>query len=324
MKSPVLQPLQKSWSEIVAEKTAQGFVEQEMQQNMEGESTATVEDTTKVEADDPYAGVDMDLLDSTTKAAIEKSRITIANLRSQANQASTFQSEKDRLAAEVTRLQGEVEARQPKKETPTEKTFEQELIDGWVEDGVDPKVAASMAKIQARAFDKFAKRTQTFVDSRVQPIQGSVAMQQATNVFEALSSESAVAEALGDPEFAQEVWGKIEKYVQSTGEADPEVIENLAIIAAYKRGTKATDPQQTPQRLTTRQPVPVPAKVPTVGRFTFPGAGHKAAAPNVTRGTATITDPETAAAVAATVAGMKNYGRTDQPQALPKITRGGR
>lgn len=248
--------------------------------------------------------IDLDLLDDNTRAAVERARAELTTAMQQAHQARDYQSRYDRLVAEQQRSQQQ-QQQQVQREDQKQPTFEEELEATYIAEGIPPAQAKAHAKLNAKIFGKFSDRVTGFVDGRVAPVAGSVAMNNASLMFQDALQQS---QRLQDPDVAQRVWEAVEATVRQGGQVSNDMIENLSKIyhvdiseaRGHNGGNRGT-PMFQPQHQQQQQIIQNGST-----RHTFPGAGHLAVRTQPQRPTGSDLDPETAAAVAATKVAMGN------------------
>lgn len=262
------------------------------------------------EPPDPFKDLDLDLLDPATRSAIERGRTEMARLNGQAKLASSFQSDRDRLKAEHEKLQQSLHSMQnqqrqhQQQQQRQEPTFEDELIDNLVANGLTPEQAKGAAKLQMGMFERFERRFEGKIGQRLAPVVGQVFDQQAQGAFEEAKQNDHFG-AMDIPEVAEAVWKNISELAQQGRQVTPEVAENLTAIyySRYLRETGGQMPtngeHQSRQQQSQRPNLPPPVNTNT--RYSYPGAGIHARPPQQQQKGTPVSADE-AVAMAATTA----------------------
>lgn len=302
-----LQPLQLSWSQV--------FHGEDDGSNIQGGGlTKTTHGQPQQQQQDdfidPYKDIDFDLLDDTTRMTLEKTRDDMKKLHNDAKESRKWQSRYDSQQVQLEQLK--LQTAQPK-DTTKPPTFHDELIATYTELGYSPDQAAQLAKVNGKVLEKFADRTQKYVESTIGPVANVAAVNQAASIFEAVESSGIMA----SPEVSESVWQQVEQLAKNGEQITDALIQNLAIIANFHSGQQ--------QQITSQPPIkPIPMTIQHQGgtRFSYPGAGRHVtvAAP---RFQPKPLDPDTAAAVAATKTMMLQFGKQTNGKVKSTITRGG-
>lgn len=244
-------------------------------------------------AQDPFSDIDLEMLDETTRAQVEKAKqsfATVANqqqqleqqVRSAQQQAQAFQARYDQLVHQRGANQQQQQQQQPQ-------TFEEELLDSYVrEHNLNPAEAKAASKMMGSIFAKFEKRMEGRMAQQFGPLAQQSASQGARSAFE----EARQQDQLGifrNPEISQQVWDRLQEISQS-GNAEAlnaEFVQNLGSIFAMRAmqqgkfspmGTQQPQQQQMqpsfpmfPNPNQQQQPQPQQQQMQT--RWTFPGSG---------------------------------------------------
>lgn len=280
---------------------------------------------------DPFAGIDLNLLDDATRAKIENARGQFATVAKLATDGRKFQSDFDRMKAEKEALEAQLgqqqqqQQQQQQRDPNTPKTVEQELTEYYQGQGMTPADAARVAKVQAGAANIVGRHTRAQMNNDLAPIVGAVIDGGAREAFEQVLEESAMVAS--DPEIAQQLWDHTTKMAQAGQVVNKDIIQNLGYIFVAKKAEKnggalpsMTNPDQHQQ---TQPGVPVITRNPTIEdmqnrgtQFTFPGAargGNHVRNPNTNTSRSSSLDPDTSAAMAATVANWAVKPKAYQP-----------
>lgn len=286
------------------------------------------------ELESPFKGVDLNLLDDAARQAIQRAEQQLKDLHGRASQASAYQSEKDRLTAQVKTYEATLQQLQNQQLQPNQNqqqqqqplTFEQELEQEYLANGIEGPAAKSLAKMNAKIFHKFGERVQGVQDQRLAPIIGNVVQTNTQNAFnEAMQSDR--HGLFQNQQVAQAVWERAEQMANAGQLVNAGVLSNLARIFSFDLAEGAGLPQvngnqQPQQQQQFFQQNQAPMNQQT--RFTFPGAGTYVRPPAQQQ--QVVDDPETTAAMAATVAGWSVKPKQFKDMASNngvRITRGG-
>lgn len=295
----------------------------------------------------PFEGIDRDLLDSSTREAIEKAERDMADLRGRAAQASTFQSAADTYKAQLEQhqqalqqLQNQQQQNQPNQPNKQLSPIEQ-LEKDYLDAGLPPENAKQAAKINGvvltRAFDRYQQQQ----DQRLAPVIANVVGSNAQEAFTQAFANDQHGH-YNDPALRQRLWERTQEIANSGNLVSPDMILNLARIFKMEQlessGFQQVQQQPSLQQMQNQQFVnapfvpnsPLQGLPPTVQgtRFSFPGAGIQARAPQQQQSSQTgaTNDPDVLAAMGATVSqwGKKPsaYKNLPDPNKV-HITRGG-
>lgn len=264
-------------------------------QNQPGQQQQQQEPPAAPEIPDPFAGIDMDMLDDRTRREVQKAKDTFATVANTARQASTFQSEADRLKTQLAETQRQVqEAADPRTRTQPQQqqqqqqqeplTLEQETEQYYISQGIDAKMAQQLAKLNAPLFERIEKRTVEAVDKRYTPLVARTLEASATDAFQEAQMNDRVG-AFQIPDIAQKVYDRAVEMSQRGQLVDANVLTSLSKIFYFDH-LEANGGQFPSQNnvngqihlQTTPAPVmhPYPTNQPTNmnTRHTYPGAGN--------------------------------------------------
>ena len=185
----------------------------------------------------------------------------LALATSEQQNARKFQSEKDRLAAQVQALAGV---------TPHKAQVDPQveaIRQSMVARGVKEEAAAAQAPIMADILKEHALALKQEIGQSYAPIVQQVMGQQAQSAFQ----QAAMSDPYGRfaiPEVAQKVWSTMEEMTKTGQAIDAQIANNLASMAFFEF-------QQSGGRLpqTIVQPAPV-ARNFSSGGFSYPGSGY--------------------------------------------------
>lgn len=282
------------------------------------------------ELESPFKGIDLNLLDDQTRQSIQRAEAQLKDFHGRANQASIYQSEKDKVTAQLQlaqqslqQLQNQSQQQQARQQQQAEPTFEEELTQTYIEGGLQPDQAKAAAAMQAKILGRFGNRFQQQQDQRFAPIIGNVVDSNTQRAFqEAIATDS--HGLFQNQELAQKVWEQAEQLKQQGQLVSPQVLHNLARIYSFDMQSSGGLPQGNAQPFQQQQFLQPPMQQNQQTRFTFPGALSHVKQPNQQQ--QDNVDPETQAAMAATVSGwavkpaaFKNV----QSNSQVRITRGG-
>lgn len=270
----------------------------------------------------PFDEIDLDLLDTNARAAIEKAKTDFATNAKSLEESATHKAKAELLQAEIDKIKATANSnsnpQQQQQQLKSEPTFEDEIRQSLREGGItDPQVLEANVKLQLKMFDKFGERVGASLGKVLEPIQRGNNETTATQIFSDLRQSNVRMQI---DEVAEAVWTKVEGMIKGGHTPTQAVIENFAKIA------HADYLDSNPNSPNLQKPTP-PVRQNTSTRFTFPGAGHN---PQV-RPTGAVDDlggldAETAAAIGSTKQewanrGVKVPGVKGGGQGL-KITRG--
>lgn len=249
--------------------------------------------------DDPFASIDFEMLDDDTAEAVRQAQKAFkereTNLQALQNRfghlehfARTKQSELDKLKATLNNQNGDQNK---------EVSFDETLKQLYIEEGLTEAQAEQAARLQSKVLSKHAELIDKKFSGVLSTVGKTAASSKAELVFQSVRQSN---EFLQDSELAQEVWESVETLIENNQPVTPELIGNLADLKAMKKikEGKMKLPERENNNTTFSQ-----TRVNQQSRFSFPGAGH--ALPSFSSsfsGSTRPLDPETAAAVQATVA----------------------
>lgn len=291
---------------------------------------------------DPFKDIDLNLVDQATRDAIESARQTLKTNEGRVATATKLQSERDQLAAQVQKQQQDLQQLQSQSNRPTndrgqDLTFEQELEQLYIAEGMEAPAAKRAAQVNAKVHTVALSRFEKRLGNQLAPVVGNVVESHARNAFEQ-AQESDQYGIFQNNEVAQRVWERSQQMAQQGEMPSAEVLLNFAKIYAWEHGLT---PNANPAT-----PIPPSGDVLTRGnmnsntKFTFPGAssGNHVRMPGTINGNGNEPmDPETHAALAATFSNWEIKPKAfrngtekinpnvngGQSHKLGKITRGG-
>ena len=197
---------------------------------------------------DPFANLDMDLLDDAAKTAITEARSSMTKLAGQAQLAGRFQSEADQvkhlLAVQATELQRLQNLNKPA-EAPVQLTLEQEFEQEYVQAGMPAEVAKVQAKVQAKMMEKRIGTERAQWEKDMGPIANQTAMHSAQAAFQSLQGKP-YAQV---PEVVKQMEEAAASMIQDGRQVSMEVLDNLGSMYHYQH-MQMHPPQQhqtTPQ-----------------------------------------------------------------------------
>lgn len=275
----------------------------------------------QVEPPDPFKGIDLDLLDDTTKAAITKAQGEFKTLHNDAKQKQTYQSELDRTKVELQRLQDEVKTgkqqQQQKQDDSTKtRTLADDAYDLLREAGIPEAEARKAAVLQAAISTKAIDTNNRHLEKALAPTFASVAETKLSNSFESAMLQMPAMQE--HPEtLAQSVWETAQAAVKNGVDMTPAAIIQLAKMQYFDLV------QEGKIKPTTLAPVNNQQQQQQ-NRLTFPGAGSMVQRPQVGTLTKAAVNSDTQAALDATFGLMNKWSPTGQQQqgGQVKITRG--
>lgn len=263
---------------------------------------------------DPWKDVDLDLLPAEVRDTIEKGRNELKKLHGENASARKMQSQFDMQQAEIARLSKDLQTKngqqqqqqQQKKGDPVEEMLREQ----YSAQGFDDATTKNLIKVNAPIMRAMQAQILEQVGTGFAPLANAVTEGRALEAFESVRQTDRLGWSRIN-EVQEQVWQNVQA-MQKRGElVDPQVVNNLARIhfSAYveEHGFPANG-QETEHQQT--QPIfrPLPPMNNNNGninapQFTFPGygSGGNHAQPALNRGAQQVMDPETRAAVAATV-----------------------
>ncbi len=251
---------------------------------------------------DPFEGLDLELLDDKTKEAVTKAKAELAKIATLEKEKKQFQSGYDQAMDAMGKLQSQLEQQQqPKDKSDPNAALIEDLYEEYRKQGVSDEVARKAAQSQAAVYRVTSKHLHSEISRSIAPVVSAVGEHSVQSAFEQARS---VSSHLQVPDVAQEVWELVEKNARDGNLMDAGTIASIAKI-------KYLDfLENNPERATEFLPMkPTEAKPPT--KFNFPGA----VAGNVTRPTAVTgktqkpVSADVAAAVATTIHTIRqNFG----------------
>lgn len=264
-------------------------------------------------------GLDPDLLDDESRVKYEDHKKKLQGLQTRLKEAKTTKELLDRVQAELEQLkQGQHQQHRQQQQQTEEQTFEQEMVELYVAQGLSREDATKAAKVNAPIFGKFAERVTGHMGETLAPVASQVVQGRLTQDFSTLQTQDW---RVSIPDIAEDVWQKSQNIAKSGGQVSLPVMQNLLKIAYVDFMDKNPDyefeggqPPRQPQQQQQQQRPPMNNGT----RFTFPGAGHNPQGPRQTTRT-TPSDP----AIDAAMANIKQHWKGWQPAGVPtppKIT----
>jgi hypothetical protein len=143
---------------------------------------------------DPFKDIDLELLAEPERNAVIAARAELTRLNAIAQTAQSFQSRYDQTAAELARLKAAPTGNQQQQQNGNQQqqeplTFEQELKEIYISEGVPADQAGPLAKLNAKVFGRFAAKTSTVINNAVGPLADTVAMREVTATFNEVSTD---------------------------------------------------------------------------------------------------------------------------------------
>lgn len=292
-----------TFPEQLAEIPWQPFIEQQQQEEPEQK----VDDKKEEEDfDDPFKGVDMDILDDATKAKIETARAKLATVAKSNKEATDWRAKEVAMQKQIDDIRKQSNPQQQQQQQNKTPTLEDEVFQAFKEAGLDDATAKANTKIQMTILGKFGGRMGNNIEQHLIPLQQQTNENAASNMFEEVRSSDS---RMQNDEIAQDVWERVEKMVAAGHLPTPEVIRNfgkLAFVDFMEKNPNTPLPKiQPPIKLQSQST-----------RHTFPGAGHSTRLPQQQQSTDDSLDEETRDAIAATVGGWpvkpKGFDKTDK------------
>lgn len=241
---------------------------------------------------DPFAGIDLDLLDDATRAKITEAKASFATIAKDAKEAQTLRGQVALHQTEIEKIRAQANNPNP---SPLQKqqatpTLEDEIRQAYIDAGVtDQKVLEANVKLQMKVLGGFGNRLGATVGKALEPLQANDNNQIATQAFQEVRQSS---QYMQNDEVAEAVWSKVQNMVKNGHAPSAEVVANFAKIAYvdFIEKNPNTPPPTPPRQMQTQQT-----------RLTFPGAGHSSQLPIPRTNQNDSLDAETSAAVNATV-----------------------
>jgi hypothetical protein len=220
-----------------------------------GEPSGSAAPTPSV--NDPFAGLNLDDLDSETRKIVEASKAQFVTLQNnlkteQDNKvkleqlARNFQSKADSLEAKIK----QVSSGQPP-DPLAEKTAKIEAL--LVKRGVSPEMAKSQAPLFTDMFGEFANEIKGEIGRDLAPLGASVMHQAATSAWNQALQRDKIG-ALSNPEIAQKTWAAVQDSLNQGQGVTPESI--LALRNIYHTEHLENGGQQMSQHSYQQPPMP--------------------------------------------------------------------
>lgn len=263
---------------------------------------------------DPFANVDLNLLDDTAREAVTQARTNLQRLQSEAQTASQHQSRADQLQSQIQQYEQQIQSLQarPNGTAPDgPKTQEQKLTEYYTSQGLPAADAARVAKLNAGAFAIAAQDIQQNVGTAMAPVLGRVVQNTAQEAFMQVQQSDTLG-MFSIPEVAQSVYDQATQMANQGQMVDPRVVAGLAKIKYIDHcvANNLQPLQNAQQSTSTFQPSNPLHQVPMLNqqnpppqntRFTYPGAGNLVQSRGLSQQSGSPMDSDTAAAVAATL-----------------------
>lgn len=263
---------------------------------------------------DPFEGIDLDLLDVTTRKRIEDAKALFATNAKAAAEGKTTaeqlaQTQKQLAEAQQAQIQNQNQQQQQQQQQQNQApTMEDDLRAMYLANGVPPDQVDKVVKLNAGMLDIHSRHFGAQVQQSMQPLVGEVVDRRAATAFDNLRENDSVG-YLTKPDVAQYVWDKTQEMAKGGKLVNDEVVRNFARIAWARDCEEHGMPDTSTQRIENQQQ-PQIRTVPVMQlqiqppnqntRFTYPGAGNVVRNTNVSRGNIINMDPDTQAAVDAT------------------------
>lgn len=263
---------------------------------------------------DPFANVDLDLLDDNAKQAITQARTSLQRLQSEAQTASQHQSRADQLQAQIQQYEQQIQSLQQPGQTGTQpqaQTDEQKLAAYYQQNGLQKADAERVAKLNAGAFNIISEGIQAKMGTALSPVLGRVVQNTAQEAFLSVQQNDPMG-MLQIPEVAQATYDQAQAMAGQGQMVDPRVISGIAKIKYIDHlmatgGQPALQPSQNviPFQSQSNQLHQAPMinnlnPPPQSTRFSYPGAGNLVQSRGSSQSGLPM-DADTAAAVAATI-----------------------
>lgn len=217
--------------------------------------------------DDPFKGLDTDLLDEDGRKAIEEAKKRFLDLQGQAKTASAHQSRANALEQLAKEQQAVLQNLQTKAE-PAPKTEEEEAIEALVKQNVPREVAVQIGKATAAVLKSNSESLAQKMRAEMQPMMAQVSIHQASSALHSLSHQS----YMQDPEIVANLHSQAEQMVKAGQPVDANVLHNLALIEV---GKKVMEGKITPK------PAPTNPVATYVGMFGTPSFNGSMTQPQV-------------------------------------------
>lgn len=252
----------------------------QMQQQQEGPGDQQQQQQQQQQEDDPFADMDLSLVPDDVRQAIERSQAATKQLRTTHQTLAQQHQQTQQRVQELERGDRTPPQQRQQRDPDEPVTVEQELTDYYIAQGVDPKQAAQIAKMNSGAFNIMGKRIQGGVQQQLSPIVGRVIEDNAENAFHSVAQGDTLG-MLQIPEVAQAFWDRLQGLAQQGNLIEHGMAAGLAKILWTDHITK----HGLPDTLTTRNEpdtIPFPSKKPMTPavnpqggpQFTYPGSGH--------------------------------------------------
>jgi hypothetical protein len=221
----------------------------------------------------PFDSLPWDELDDESRKSLEKGKAdylatlqeqqkTKADLEKQILQARGFQSEKDRLQAELDKLTKRQEEPDPYNEALTEELRKA---------GYDDKQAATLAPVFAGMFKRIGVIQKQEIGRDLAPMGQTVLAQEAQGAFQHAVQNDPTG-VFQTPEVQQKVWDFVVERTKAGHQTSPEIVANLGAMAWVEHATvqrNAGKEVALPTPPVRTQPAGGGGVTP---QFTFPGA----------------------------------------------------
>jgi len=221
----------------------------------------------------PFDKLPWDELDDESRAALEKGKAAYiatlqseqkvkADLEKQIKEARGFQSEKDRLQAELDKLTKRQEEPDPYHEALTEELRKA---------GYDDKQAATLAPVFAGMFKRIGVIQKQEIGRDLAPMGQTVLAQEAQGAFQH-AVQNDPSGVFQTPEVQQKVWDFVVERTKAGHQTSPEIVANLGAMAWVEHLTamRAAGKEVTLPTPVTRPPAG--GNTGVTPQFTFPGA----------------------------------------------------
>lgn len=246
------------------------------------------------EGNDPFNGIDPDLLEPTVRERITKLHQDAQNNQKLARQN---QSEKDRLAYELQRLQQAPASKSAPEEKDPDADIEENMVTEFMKMGVPQAQAMQLAKVQMISFKATRPHLVNTVQNQFAPMASAVNQNQAATAFQEAAAE---LDVMQDQQVSEAVWTIVHTMAEQGQAIDKSIVENLAYIQHGKkqRAMQQQQPPVVPPMPGFRQTPPMPN---FQTRMSHPGVIN----PGPGKKVLTSSNAETTAAVATVLALMK-------------------
>src|SRR5687768_9374894 len=164
---------------------------------------------------DPFAGMDLDLMDDQTRTRIEAARQSFATI---ANQNQTLQQQQQALAQQMEALQQQSQQSQQQQQQSQQQqqapaTFADEMVQEYIANGIPEQQARALAKMNSNIFNRFEQNLTTRLGQQLSPVLGQVADHTAQSAYESVMAADSLG-AFAIPEVAQAVWDQTLRVTQ--------------------------------------------------------------------------------------------------------------